>query len=146
MSQHGGTALSRHGRPLAWACSPSPSSSGIAALLGLLGNRALARSANAVHAHSYSAAVAAAQDARRWQPWSSAPWAQIAFIRRLQGNTAGERAAYKRAIAKDPHNWELWLGLVSVSHGAQYKHALRTLSALSPAAAAGATQKRKATP
>lgn len=114
---------------------------GVAALLGLFGNRALARSANAVHSGDYSSAVAAAADARRWQPWSSAPWAQLAFIHRLQKDPAAERAAYERAIAKDPRNWQLWLGLTSVTHGAAYKHALHRLAALSPAAAAGTRRK-----
>ena len=116
----------------------APSVAGVAALFGLLGNRALARGNAAIHAGNLSAAAAAARDARRWAPWSSAPWAQLAFIRQIQGNTAaGERAAYKQAVAQDPHNWELWLGLLTVSHGAARAHALAALSDLNPAAAAG---------
>jgi len=69
--------------------------------------------------------------------WSSAPWAQLAFIRKLQGDTGGERAAYEHAVVKDPSDWELWVGLASVSKGAEYRHALARLSVLSPGAAAG---------
>lgn len=105
---------------------------GVAALLGLMGNRALARGVEAIHAKDNKAAVAAAKDARHWAPWSSAPWAQLALVREFEGDLPGARAAYSRAVAKDPTNWELWLGLISVSHGSVRKHALTRLSVLRP--------------
>jgi hypothetical protein len=123
--------------PARWALFALASVTGAAALFGLLGNRALARSAHAVHARNFDAAVAAAADARRWAPWSSAPWAELAFIRHIQGDRSGERAAYRQAVVKDPRDWELWLGLLSVSHGAERTHALERLSVLNPGAAAG---------
>jgi O-Antigen ligase len=109
---------------------------GLAALFGLLGNRALARGVGAIHAKDYTAAVAATRDARRWAPWSSAPWAQLALIRQFQNDLPAARAAYRHAVAKDPNNWELWLALVSVSHGTERTHALARLSVLSPQTAA----------
>jgi O-Antigen ligase len=127
--------------PARWGLFAIASVAGVAALLGLLGNRALARSADSLHSRNYPAAVAAAKDARRWQPWSSAPWAQLALVRRIQGDRRGERIAYERAVAEDPRNWQLWLGLLSVSHGAEYRNALARLSALSPAAATGVKEK-----
>jgi tetratricopeptide (TPR) repeat protein len=120
-----------------WGLLATACVAGIAAFLGLLGNVAITRSAEAIHAANYAAAVAAVEDARRWEPWSSAPYAELALIRHLQGKAADERAAYEEAVAKDPRNWELWVGLASVSHGAEYRHALHRLSVLSPAAAAG---------
>jgi hypothetical protein len=127
--------------PARWGLFAVASVAGVAALFGLLGNRALARSADALHTRNYPAAVAATKDARRWQPWSSAPWAQLALIRRIQGDRRAERIAYERAVVEDPSDWQLWLGLVSVSRGAEYRHALARLSALSPAAATGAKEK-----
>lgn len=111
---------------------------GVAALFGLLGNRALARGVEAIHGKDYTAAVAATRDARRWAPWSSAPWAQLALIRQFENDLPGARAAYRHAVAKDPNNWELWLALVSVSHGAERTHALARLSVLRPQTAAKA--------
>jgi O-Antigen ligase len=124
-------------QPARWGLLALVSVAGLAALFGLLGNRALARGNSAIHAGNLSAAAADARDARSWAPWSSAPWAQLAFIRQIQGNTAGERAAYKRAVAQDPRSWELWLELLTVSHGAARPHALAVLSDLNPGAAAG---------
>jgi cytochrome c-type biogenesis protein CcmH/NrfG len=127
--------------PARWGLLATAAVVGVAALFGLLGNRALARGVEAIHAKNYDAATAAAEDARRWAPWSSAPWGQLAFIREFQNDLAGARAAYKQAVAKDPRNRELWLGLVSVSHGAERRHALARLSVLSPTSAANAKGK-----
>ncbi len=123
-------------RAARWGLLATATVVGVAALFGLLGNRALARGVEAIHAKDNKAAIAAAKDARRWAPWSSAPWAQLAIIREFQNNLAGARAAYIHAVAKDPHNWELWLALVSVSHGPERTHALARLSTLSPQTAA----------
>jgi hypothetical protein len=115
-----------------WGLFATASVLGVAALLGLIGNRALARGVAAIHAKDNGAALAATEDARRWAPWSSAPWAQLALVREFQNNLAGSQAAYKKAVAKDPNNWELWLALASVSRGAERTHALVRLSVLSP--------------
>jgi cytochrome c-type biogenesis protein CcmH/NrfG len=110
---------------------------GVVALLGLLGNQALVRSGNALKQGNFAAAVAAADDARRWAPWSAQPWQQLASIRIVQGDRAGARAAYRKAVTKDPRDWELWLGLASVSTGAERGRAVARLAKLSPAAASG---------
>jgi hypothetical protein len=123
--------------PARWGLLATACVAGIAAFFGLLGNRDLSRSVAALHKADYAAAAAAAEHARRWEPWSSAPWAQLALIRHLQGDTERERLAWEQAVAKDPHDWELWVGLASVSRGREYRLALRRLSVLSPAAAAG---------
>jgi hypothetical protein len=111
---------------------------GLVAFFGLLGNRALGRSNDALRAGNTAAALSADADARRWAPWSAEPWAQIAAIRHIQGNTAAERAAYEHAVAKDPHNWQLWLELSSVSRGAKRARALDRLAKLNPGVAAAA--------
>jgi O-Antigen ligase len=130
-----GTAVRQ--APARWGLLAVAAVAGTLALFGLLGNRALTSSSNALGQGNFTAAVSAAKSARRWAPWSSQPWAQLALIRRLKGDRAGARVAYRQAVAKDPGNWQLWLGLLSVSTGAERAHALARLSVLSPAAAAG---------
>ena len=134
-------AARRQGRvapqiPARWGLFATALLVGVAALFGLFGNRALARGVAAIHSGNYGAAVAAAEDARRWAPWSSAPWEQLAFIHQLQGDTKGERAAYRQAVAKDRRNWQLWLGVIRLSRGAERAHALAQLARLNPGTAA----------
>jgi hypothetical protein len=111
---------------------------GTTALLGLLGNRALGRTSDALRHGNVRAALSAAADARRWAPWSSQPYAALAAVRRAQGDRAGVREAYRQAVAKDPRDWELWLELLSVSHGAERAHALARLEQLNPGVAVAA--------
>jgi tetratricopeptide (TPR) repeat protein len=127
--------------PARWGLLATASIAGVAALFGLLGNRALASSTNAIHAGNTANAIAAAKDARRWAPWSSAPWAQLAFIHKLRGDRTAARAAYQQAVAKDPRDWELWLELLVVSRGTERAHALAQLRIANPGAAAGVTGK-----
>jgi hypothetical protein len=119
-----------------WGLLATACAVGVAALFGLLGNRALARGVAAIHAKNYRAAVAATKDAHRWAPWSSAPWGQLALIREFQNDLPGARSGYRRAVAKDPNNWELWLALVGVSRGADRTRALARLAVLNPGVAA----------
>ena len=77
-----------------------------------------------------------ARDARRWAPWSAQPWQQLAAVRLAQGKDAAARDAYRQAVVKDPRNWQLWLGLASVSSGAERARAVERLTPLNPAAAA----------
>lgn len=113
----------------------------VAAFFGLLGNRALASGSDALHAGRTKTAIAAAKDARRWAPWSSAPWGQLALIYKLRGDRAAARAAYEQAVRKDPRDWELWLQLVVISRGTERAHALGKLRMVNPGAASGVTRK-----
>jgi hypothetical protein len=53
-------------------------------------------------------------------------------VRLGRGDRAGGRIAYRRAVAKDPRDWQLWLGLASVSRGAERAYSLAMLKALHP--------------
>ena len=105
---------------------------GALSFVGLMGNRALARSGSDFANGHYSAALSAANDARHWAPWSSEPWQQLASIRIAEQNLPAARDAYRHAVAKDPHDWTLWLGLVSVTSGAERTHALAEVQRLLP--------------
>ncbi len=115
---------------------------GVVALLGLLGNRALARSAASFEKADFAGAVAAANDARRWAPWSAEPWEQLGAIRIVQGDRAGAVAAYREAAAKDPKNSAPWVKLFALTKGAARRHALARLDALNPGAAAARATKQ----
>lgn len=108
---------------------------GLLAFFGLLGNRALDRSGNALRAGNVAAAVTAAEDAHRWAPWSSQPWAQLAAIENTQGHGAAARNAYRHAVEVDPRDWELWLAYAQVATGVERRRALARLVALDSSAA-----------
>jgi hypothetical protein len=136
-----GAALAAHERHAAaaprsarWAVLAVVLAAGALSLVGLLGNRALARSGHALRHGNTAAAAAAANDARRWAPWSSQPWQQLAVIRTVAGDRAGARDAYRHAVAKDTRDWILWLGLAATSTGSERAHALARLQALHPSA------------
>jgi O-antigen ligase len=136
LAAHRGRARRISATPARWALVVIIAVVGVAATLGLLGNRALARSGAALRNGDFVTAAAAARDARRWAPWSAQPWQQLAAVRLAQGDVAAARDAYRKAVAKDPRDWQLWLGLASVSRGAERGHAVEQLTSLNPAAAA----------
>jgi O-Antigen ligase len=109
---------------------------GVAGTLGLIGNRALAHSAAAARHHDFAAALSDARRARRFAPWSSQPWTQVAGIRLQQGRRAEAVAAYRSAVAKDPNDWTLWLSLAGASRGRERAEAVARLRVLSPSVAA----------
>jgi hypothetical protein len=109
---------------------------GTVSLFGLLGNRALARTGDELRHGNVGQALSAARAAHRWAPWSSEPYAALAAVRRAQGDRAGERAAYRQAVAKDPRDWELWLELYRLSAGTDRAQALAHLARLNPGVAA----------
>lgn len=104
--------------------------------LGLVANRALVQSGNDSRSGNLAAAAAQARRAQEWAPWSSQPWEQLAAIRIAQGDPAGARRAYERAVGKDPSSWELWLALAGNATGRERAHAVAELRRLSPATAA----------
>jgi hypothetical protein len=98
--------------------------------------QALTRSGDALKHGNIRTAVAAAADARRWAPWSSRPWQQLAANRIVQGDRQAALNVYRSAVAKDPRDWKLWLDLASVSNGRERARAPARLSALKPGAGA----------
>jgi cytochrome c-type biogenesis protein CcmH/NrfG len=70
-------------------------------------------------------------------PWSSQPWAQLAAVRIARGDRGGAADAYRKALAKDPDDWQLWLGLAGQTRGAARAHAVEELERLHPGAAGG---------
>jgi tetratricopeptide (TPR) repeat protein len=103
--------------------------------LGLVENRSLAQSADHAQRGDYKQALALARRARRLAPWSSDPWAQIAGIRIQQGRRIDAVDAYRHAVAKDPDDWTLWLGLAAQSRSRERAQAVARLRVLAPSVA-----------
>ena len=78
---------------------------------GFAGNRAAAASVSAAVAKKWDAAAADARSAQTGLPWSAEPWQLLGDARFGAGDFAEAATAYRRAIATDPRNWQLWFDL-----------------------------------
>ena len=107
-----------------------------AAFVGLVGSSALAASDDAAVASPPDLDEAAdeARKAQDWAPWSSEPWQRLGEAQLGQGNLAGARASFRKAIDKEPGDWLLWLRLAEASSGAEQEAALREAERLNPLA------------
>ena len=110
---------------------------GAFAFVELIGNSALSASADALAGSDWSKAEAEARKAARWAPWSSDPWQLLGQIELAQGDEVAARAAFQKAIDRDPNNWELWLALASSSDGRAQARALAEVARLNPFTAPG---------
>jgi len=111
----------------------------VVAGIGLVGNRAVAASANATAREDYPRAERQARRAIDWAPWSSSGWEALGDAQYQQGELAAARASYRNAIAKDDRDWHLWLDLALTSTGKAQRRAAehaRRLDPLSPELAA----------
>lgn len=81
------------------------------AFIGLVSNCALSASAEAATRDDWPKAESEARKATRWAPWSAAGWLQLGEVQLQQGKLAEARSSFRKAIAKDPNDWLLWLNL-----------------------------------
>jgi hypothetical protein len=105
-----------------------------AAFVGLVGSSAVAASEEAAQASppDYAKAEDEARKARRWARWSSEPWQRLGEAQLRRGNAAAARESFRRAIAKEPDDWFLWLQLAGASSGGERERALAQASRLNP--------------
>ncbi|HEY7708116.1 MAG TPA: O-antigen ligase family protein [Gaiellaceae bacterium] len=105
-----------------------------AAFVGLVGSSALAASDGAAVAAppDWDEAAAEARKAQDWAPWSSEPWQRLGEAQLGQGDLAGARDSFGKAIDKEPGDWLLWLRLAEASTGAAREEALREAERLNP--------------
>ncbi|HSP73282.1 MAG TPA: O-antigen ligase family protein [Gaiellaceae bacterium] len=94
------------------------------ALVGLVGNRRIAQ-AEAYRRANDPRALAAADSAARWAPWSAEPL-------RVRYAVTGSLPLLRRAIAKDPHDWSLWQLLAEHGSGAEKRRAAAKAARLNP--------------
>ena len=102
------------------------------AFVGLIGNHALADSRAHVRAGSWSDAETEARTGIRWKPWSSEGWKQLAEAQLGADDLAGARASYKKALEKDPNDWNLWFDYGLLSNGDERRAAIARAQELNP--------------
>jgi O-antigen ligase len=101
-------------------------------LVGFLGNRAIAESERAAGADDADLAEAEARRAIRWTPWSAHGWQALGEVQLQHAEFADARRSFRRALAKDPDDWNLWLNLAFASKGAGQRRAAERALALNP--------------
>jgi hypothetical protein len=102
------------------------------AAFALAGNRALASAQHATTAERWHVAESSARHAASLQPWSAEPWRVLGEAQLQQGKLAAARASFRSGIAKNPHDWLLWLDLALASKGTARPAAARHALALNP--------------
>ena len=129
-------ARPRRGRALSTAARGAAVAAGLAlagfAVVGLIGNGAIGASAAASSQGRWDEAEAEARRAVRWAPWSADAWRWLAEAQLGRGEAGAARASFRRALDKDPENWELWFGLARASVGAERERALDRAASLNP--------------
>jgi predicted Zn-dependent protease len=105
---------------------------GIFAVVGLLGNSALATSRSDLAAGKIADAEKQAQRAASWAPWSSAPWDSLGDAQVAGGTKAAAIASYRKGLSIDRNDWKLWYDLAITTTGAARRHAMAESLALSP--------------
>ena len=102
------------------------------AFVGLVGNMALAQSADAARAGDWGESESKARRAATWAPWSPEPWQKIGEAQLARGELAAAQDSFRKAIAKDERDWELWLDLARASEGPALERALAEATRLNP--------------
>lgn len=114
---------------LAWAAV-------VASVIVLVGETKLGDSRAAARRGDLSAAAEDAAAARAIQPWSGAPYLQLALVRERAGDLPGARDAAADAAARDEGDWRVWLVVarLAVKEGdvSAARAALRTARELNP--------------
>jgi O-Antigen ligase len=101
-------------------------------VLTLLGNIEVSASSKSAAAGHFARAESQARRATTFAPWSSQPWRRLGEAQTLLGKLAAARASYRKAIAKDRHDWSLWFELAGASGGVARERALDQGARLNP--------------
>ena len=107
------------------------------AFVGLVGNLALASGKQAAARGDWQKSAADARRAANWAPWSSDAPDLLGQAQLQQGHIAAAAASFRRALAKDPQEWQLWLDLYSATSGREAQRAFRRTYELNPKGDAG---------
>jgi hypothetical protein len=105
---------------------------GIFAVVGLLGNSALATSRSDLAAGKIADAEKQARRAASWAPWSSDPWNSLGDAQVAEGTKAAAIASYRKGLSIDRNDWKLWYDLAITTTGGARRHAMAESLALSP--------------
>jgi hypothetical protein len=108
------------------------------ALVGLLGNSALAGARAAVDQRNLPRALEESDRAEALMPWSPWPWIARGEAQLVTGRPADAAVSFRKAIDVDEGEWRGWYGLALATRGAERNAALaraRSLYPKSPAVA-----------
>lgn len=109
-----------------------PASLAVLAAFAFAGNTALERSIDAMNGLRWREAARDARRARTLQPWSPEPWRVLGEVELAEGSLAASRRYFRRGIAEDPDEFELWIGLGLASGGPARQAAFERASRLNP--------------
>ena len=102
------------------------------AFVGLVGNLALASSTHAAGRGDWNKSAAQARRASDWAPWSSDALDLLGQAQLHRRQTGAAAASFRRALAKDPKRWDIWLDLYAATSGREAAHAFRRAYQLNP--------------
>jgi O-antigen ligase len=102
------------------------------AFVGLVGNLASSESAKAAHDGDWHAAVSQARRAIDWAPWSAQPWRLLGEAQLGAGNAPAAERSFRKAIAKDRSDWNLYFDLARATTGPAQLTALAAAARLNP--------------
>ncbi len=100
--------------------------------VGYIGNDSLDRAQVALDIGNAQVAVSESRYGDRWSPWSPYPATVRGEAFLLLNQDGAARAAFLRAIDRDPRYWRAWLGLAVASNGAERAAAMRRAKVLFP--------------
>jgi tetratricopeptide (TPR) repeat protein len=98
----------------------------------LVGNRALAKSTNAVDAADWSRGQDEAHAAVRWLPWSAEAWRNLGDAQLGLGQRAEARRSLAKATRINPGDWKNWFDLGTAEQGAARRRAYLHAARLNP--------------
>ena len=102
------------------------------AVVGLVGNRALARADQALDRQDFAAAEDAARSAERWAPWSAEARRRLGRAQLRLGREAQARGTLREAARMSPDDWRIWYDLGIASAGRQRERAFVKAATLNP--------------
>jgi hypothetical protein len=97
-----------------------------------LGNRAAAEAESAYDRGKWRDAEDAARSARSLQPWSPEPWRLLGEAQLAEGALVSARSSFRKGLAEDRDEWELWLDLGLASEGRARRSAFEQAARLNP--------------
>jgi hypothetical protein len=105
---------------------------GVLAFFVVLGNVPLTQAGSAADAADWSRSARQAHKATRWLPWSGEPWRLIGEAELARQQKPAAAADLRKALAKEPDNWQLWFDLSAATTGAESRRALAHAARLNP--------------
>ena len=114
------------------AAAAAAAAAAVFALVAVIGNGALAGAQTANSEKRYAAALADAELARTWMPWSAEPLKALGEAQLEQGQVAAAKVSFQHAVSVDPADWQSWLDLAATVTGAAQRRAVASAKLLYP--------------